>query len=463
MKKKYFFSDKNFIKMILSVALPVSLQFLISTSINMADTVMISSLGGAEIAAVGQVNQYVFFFIVACFGVSSAGAVFFSQHFGDNDQDNVRRYLSLTLQLSILISVVFTFFSILFPEHIMRVLIPDEEVIKHGSLYLRLISITFIPTAISQVYNTVLRSVNRAREPLFVSFISFILNVLFNYIFIFGKFGAPALGVAGAALGTIIARFAEIIILNIIIYKEKHGYETITPLDLFKIDRLRIKNFIPIALPIIMAEVFWALGQLLFSMAYARIGKDATASIQLTGTIQNIFFIIVNSLNTAAAILIGQTLGSSRKDKAEVFASYFLQINTLIGFISLLVLVFMPHTLMKIYSNIEPQIYNTAINLLIIRGIFIPFRFINGMLFVGIFRAGGETKLPLIFELCTMWLFAIPMSFIGVLVFKWPIEWIFSIVSFEELVKLLLIMPLYKKKRWLNNITSQEKTTGAIA
>lgn len=454
MKNKYFFSDKNFIKMILSVALPVSLQFLISTSINMADTVMISSLGGTEIAAVGLVNQYVFFFIVACFGVSSAGAVFFSQHFGDNDQDNVRRYLSLTLQLSIIISIIFTVVSLLFPESIMRILIPDEDVIKHGSLYLRLIALTFIPTAISQVYNTVLRSVNRAREPLIVSAISFILNVVFNYIFIFGKFGAPALGVAGAALGTIIARFTEIIILNIIIYKNKTGYDTITPLDLFKLDKIRIKRFIPIALPIIIAEVFWSLGQLLFAMAYARIGKDATASIQLTGTIQNIFFIIVNSLNTAAAILIGQTLGSSRKDKAEIYAGYFLQINTLIGFISLAILVLFPNVLMMIYSDIEPHIYNTAINLLIIRGIFIPFRFINGMLFVGIFRAGGETKLPLIFELCTMWLFAIPMSFIGVLVFKWPIEWIFTIVSLEELVKLLLILPLYKKKRWLNNITN---------
>ena len=454
MKNKYFFSDKNFIKMILSVALPVSLQFLISTSINMADTVMISSLGGTEIAAVGLVNQYVFFFIVACFGVSSAGAVFFSQHFGDNDQDNVRRYLSLTLQLSIIISIIFTVVSLLFPESIMRILIPDEDVIKHGSLYLRLIALTFIPTAISQVYNTVLRSVNRAREPLIVSAISFILNVVFNYIFIFGKFGAPALGVAGAALGTIIARFTEIIILNIIIYKNKNGYDTITPLDLFKLDKIRIKRFIPIALPIIIAEVFWSLGQLLFAMAYARIGKDATASIQLTGTIQNIFFIIVNSLNTAAAILIGQTLGSSRKDKAEIYAGYFLQINTLIGFISLAILVLFPNVLMMIYSDIEPHIYNTAINLLIIRGIFIPFRFINGMLFVGIFRAGGETKLPLIFELCTMWLFAIPMSFIGVLVFKWPIEWIFTIVSLEELVKLLLILPLYKKKRWLNNITN---------
>lgn len=454
MKNKYFFSDKNFIKMILSVALPVSLQFLISTSINMADTVMISSLGGTEIAAVGLVNQYVFFFIVACFGVSSAGAVFFSQHFGDNDQDNVRRYLSLTLQLSIIISIIFTVVSLLFPESIMRILIPDEDVIKHGSLYLRLIALTFIPTAISQVYNTVLRSVNRAREPLIVSAISFILNVVFNYIFIFGKFGAPALGVAGAALGTIIARFTEIIILNIIIYKNKTGYDTITPLDLFKLDKIRIKRFIPIALPIIIAEVFWSLGQLLFAMAYARIGKDATASIQLTGTIQNIFFIIVNSLNTAAAILIGQTLGSSRKDKAEIYAGYFLQINTLIGFISLAILVLFPNVLMMIYSDIEPHIYNTAINLLVIRGIFIPFRFINGMLFVGIFRAGGETKLPLIFELCTMWLFAIPMSFIGVLVFKWPIEWIFTIVSLEELVKLLLILPLYKKKRWLNNITN---------
>lgn len=454
MNKKLFFSDKTFLRMMLSVALPVSIQFLISTSINMADTVMISSLGGSEIAAVGLVNQFVFFFFVACFGVCSTGSVFFAQYFGDKDINSVRKYLTIIMQFSTLIGVIFTVFSLLYPYQIMRILIPDESVINVGISYLRLISLTFLITAISQCFNTVLRACNRAKEPLMVSIVSFFVNVFFNYMFIFGKFGAPAMGVSGAALGTIIARIVEIVLLTLMILRHKPGVHSLTPTNLLKFESVRIKRYFEIGTTIILAEILWALGQLLFAIAYARIGKDATASIQLTNTIQNIFFIIVNAVNTSATVLIGQTLGAGKIEKADRYAKYFLQITSTLGLISFSILAGLPHILMEIYTNIEPHIYGMAISLLIIRGLFIPFRFLNGMLYTGIFRAGGETKIPFLIELSTMWGFAIPMSFIGVLFLKWRIEWIFMIVSLEEFIKFFLILPLYKKKRWLNNLTN---------
>lgn len=457
MQKSLFFNDKKFIKSMLSVALPVSIQFLIGTSINMADTVMISSLGGAEIAAVGLVNQFVFFFSIVCLGVCSGGAVFFSQFYGNNDLKNVRRYLSITLQLTTVLSIIFTILSLTFPNQIMSILTPEPDVIKIGVDYLKWISLTFLVSAISQAFNTLLRSVNRASEPLLVSIIAFFTNVFFNYMFIFGKFGAPELGVVGAALGTVIARFVEVILLFIIVLRDKPGKKSIKPIELTRFHKERMAYFFKIAFPIILAESIWSLGQLLYAIAYARIGKDATAAIQLTNTIQNIFFIIVNAVCSAAAVLIGQSLGANKKDYAEKQAGYFLQITLVAGFISLLVLMLLPDVLMKIYTNIEPHIYQTSRNLLMIRGLFIPFRFLNGMLFVGIFRAGGETKIPFIFELISTWVFAIPMSFIGVLVLKWPIEWIFIIVSLEELLKFFLILPLYRKKRWLKNITTEQE------
>lgn len=455
MNKKIFLSDKKFLRMMLSVAIPVSIQFLISTSINMADTVMISSLGGSEIAAVGLINQFVFFFFVTCFGVCSTGAVFFSQYFGYNDIKSVRKYLTTIMQFSILIGSIFTILSLLYPYQIMKILIPDESVINVGISYLRLISLTFIITAISQCFNTVLRSCNRTKEPLMVSIVSFFVNISFNYIFIFGKLGFPAMGVSGAALGTVIARIIEIIMLTIMIVKNSPGEHSLMPTNLLKFESKIIKRYFQIGTTIIIAEILWSLGQLLFAIAYARIGKDATASIQLTTTIQNIFFIVVNAVNTSATVLIGQTLGSGKIDKADKYSKYFLQITSILGIISLILLSTMPDLFMKIYTNIEPHVYITSINLLIIRGIFIPFRFLDGMLYTGIFRAGGETKIPFLIEFATMWAFAIPMAFIGVLILKWPIEWIFMIVSIEEFIKFFLILPLYKKKRWLNNLTNE--------
>ncbi len=451
--KKFFWKDKSFIKSMLAVALPVAVQFLISTSINMADTVMISSLGSAEIAAVGLVNQFVFFFMIASFGFCSAGAVFFSQFYGDRKFNQVRRYLSITLQLVTILSIIFTIISLIWPKEIVSLLIPDEEVIFYGTGYLKLIALTFVMTAISQVFNTVLRSCNRAFEPLLVSIVAFFTNVFFNYVFIFGKFGAPALGVRGAAIGTLIARLVEVImLLGFVLFRKPNGH-TIRPIELFSLHREILLKFFKIALPIITAEVFWSLGQLMFSVAFARIGKEATAAVQLTNTIQNIFFILVNAINTAAAVLIGQSLGAGDKDYAKTQATYFISISLIFGLISTTVLALLPDLLLKIYSNLDDNIYQMARNLLIIRGLFIAFRFLNGMIFVGIFRAGGETKLPLIFELITMWVFAIPASFIGVLVFKLPVEVIFTIVSLEEVIKFFLIFPLYRKNRWLQTIT----------
>lgn len=456
MEHKFFWKDRAFLKTMLSVALPVSVQYLITTSVNMADTVMISSLGGAEIAAVGLVNQFVFFFMVSSYGIANAGAVFFSQYFGNRDMTNVRRFLSITIQLTVLLSLLFTTVSFFRPEMIMRILIPDQGVIQLGAEYLRIISLTFIMSSVSLCFNTVLRSSNRATEPLGVSIVAFFTNVFFNYLFIFGKFGFPALGIVGAAIGTLIARIVEILLLIVLIYWQRPGKEDIRPIELLLWHSDRLKSFFSIALPIILSETLWSLGQLLFAMAYARIGKDATASIQLTTTIQNVFFIIVNSLGAAAAVLIGHSLGGEKKDQAQRQARYFIQLTVMSGVLSALILIGLPDLLLKIYGNLEPHIYDTAVNLLMIRGVFILFRFLNGMLIVGIFRAGGETKLPFIMELLTMWVFAIPMSFFGVLVLQWPIELIFTIVSLEEFIKVFLMIPLYRKKRWLNNITNEE-------
>lgn len=452
----WFYRDRPFLRRMMAVALPVSVQLLISTSINMADTVMISSLGGPSIAAVGLVNQYVFFFMVVSFGICSAGAVFFAQYYGSRDMDNVRRYLSISLQIVVAVAVLFTIVSLLFSKEIMTFLIPDPEVIRLGTGYLQIIALTFVFTAVSQALNTVLRSVNRANEPLKVSVAAFFTNVFFNYIFIFGKFGAPALGLVGAAIGTLIARALEIALLSWMVWFSKSGGTDIRPLDLFQLHTGRMKRYFRIALPIIAAETQWSFAQLLFAVAYARIGAQAAAAMQLTATVQNVFFIIVNSTASAAAVLIGHSLGAGDRERAKTEGSYFIQLTILSGLLSTLILTLAPDLLLSIYSGLEPGLYQTARALLIIRGLFITFRYLNGMLFVGIFRAGGDTKVPFIIEIFTMWAFAIPMAFIGVLVLKWPIEWIFVIVSMEEFIKMFALVPRYRSKKWMRNITEAE-------
>lgn len=455
--KTRFFQDKHFLKEVFAVALPIALQLLITTSINITDTVMISSLGSAEIAAVGLVNQFVFFFQVICFGISGAGAVFIAQHFGNRDEREVRLYTSITMQIAFLLSAVFFIAAFFLPHKILSLMVQDVHVQSLGEAYLRPIGFTFPFFALSLALITVLRSVNRAREPLVVSILSFLTNVFFNYILIFGKLGMPALGVVGAALGTLISRVVELIALVVIVWRQHPGMMDIRPRELFRWHGEEICRALPVATPIILAETSWSFGQLVQAVAFALAGKEVIAAVQLTNSINNIFFIVVDALCSSASVLLGQRLGAGQLKRAETMASYFMQFVTVVGVISAAILFFFPDVLMKLFSGIDAEVALRSHNLLLIRGVAAPFRFWNSMIFIGILRAGGETKWTFYFELMSIWLFAVPMAFLGVAVFHWPFELTFFIVSAEEIIKLFFIYPFYQRKTWLRNLTIRER------
>ena len=454
--KTWFFQDKHFLKEVFAVALPIAFQLLITTSINITDTVMISSLGSAEIAAVGMVNQFVFFFQVICFGISGAGAVFIAQHFGNRDERKVRLSTSITMQTAFLLSAVFFLVAFFLPHTLLTLMVQDPHVQALGEAYLRPVSFSFPFFALSLALITVLRSVNRAREPLAVSILSFFTNVFFNYILIFGKLGMPALGVVGAALGTLISRVVEMVALIVLVWRQHPGMMDIRPLEVFQWHGKEFRHCLPVATPIVLAETSWSFGQLVQAVAFALAGKEVIAAVQLTNSINNIFFIIIDALCSAASVLLGQRLGAGKLERAETMANYFMQFVTVVSLFSAAILLFFPDVLMKLFSGVEAEVASRSHNLLLIRGIAAPFRFWNSMIFIGILRAGGETKWTFYFELMSIWLFAVPMAFLGVAVFHWPFELTFFVVSAEEIIKLFFIYPFYKKKTWMRNLTTRE-------
>lgn len=445
----------RFLRRIASIALPVALQTLISTSVSTADTVMISSLGSTAIAAVGLVNQFVFLFQIIAFGIGGAGAVFFAQFFGHGDPQSLRRYVSLTLQMALGLGMVFGIAAFFFPAEIMRFMIDDAEVIAAGVGYMRAIAVTLPLFGLSVVFNAALRSVNRAREPLYIAILTFFTNVFFNYMFIFGAWGAPRLGVLGAAVGTVISRVVEWIALLILVQRHSPLQGDVRPLGLFHWDSALFRTFLPVAFPIVLTEASWATAQLLFAVAYARLGRDATAAVQLSNTINNLFFILNEALCSASAVLLGQSLGAGRKAEAERMSKGLLALNLIIGLVSMAIMVLFPRQLLKLYGTLDTAVFQMSKNLLIIRGIALPFRFITSMFIAGIFRAGGETKRAFFIEACTIWLYAIPLSFLGTFVFYWPIEVVYALVASEDVIKMCFDFRLYKKKTWLNSLTAR--------
>ena len=363
-----FWKDKIFLKSMLSIAIPIALQNLITSSLNMVDTLMISSLGESSIAAVGLANQVFFFYALINFGINSGSSIFISQYWGREDIFSIRKILGLSVSLSTITGIIFTLGAFFFPEFIMGIFIKEPEVVKLGADYLRIVSLSYIITAIGFAYSIALRSTGRPKVPMMVSAISFVTNTVFNYLLIFGKFGFPQLGVKGAAWGTLIARIVEIIFILYIVYST-NGPLAASPKELLDWNKEFVNKYLNTISPVILNETFWSLGQVMYSIAYARIGKEATAAIQLTTTIQNIFFVLVRGLANACAVMVGNKIGAGDKEEAYEYAIQFLTLSTLIGLIFGVIMALTPDLTLKVFKNLEPNLYEITRKLLVIMGL----------------------------------------------------------------------------------------------
>ncbi len=448
-----FFGSAEFIKLLLTVGLPVLIQQIITTVVNMMDTIMITPLGSESIAAVGQVNQFFFFFSVIIFGVNSGASIFYAQYYGRKDYVGIRLMEAIAMRLTLIIALIFSLVSFLIPEEIVRILAPDPALVVIGSEYLIILATSFFAFALTQVFGIALRSTGQAKVGMQASLLAFVFNVGLNYILIYGKLGFPALGVRGAAIATVIARIAEMIwILKFILRKDCKLVENLS--ELLHIDWQMFKQYLSMATPVITTETLWSLAQLLFTLAYVRIGAEASAAMQLSGTIQNIFYILTMSLASASAVVIGNAIGAGESDSDVIMAmaDRILRITVAFGVLSAILQIFFPEIFLVIFPSVEPQLRIVTANLIRIRGAFIIARFLNSSIYLGIFRAGGDVRIPMLVEMLTMWIFAVPIAFIAGLYWQLGIYWTLSLVSLEEVIKLVVLFPRYRRRKWINRV-----------
>ncbi len=444
--------DKIFLKTMLTIAIPVAIQNLISSSLNMVDTLMISNLGSASIAGVGLANQVFFLYILLTFGINSGGAIFIAQYWGKEDIKNVNKSLGFAIMTSFILGLIFTSVALLFPKQILELFTKEIDVINSGVQYLRIVSLSYIMTAISFSYSIALRTTGKPHVPLIVSIISLGTNTLLNYILIFGKFGAPVLGVKGAAIATVIARAIEFTLLLHAVYRGNEHLNA-SAKELFGWDKEFIKKYISITYPVILTEGFWALGQVMYTIAYAKLGKSATASVQLTNTIQNMFFVVVKGLASACSIMVGGKIGAGEFDEAYDYAKSFIILSTVSGVILGLGLTLSADLILNLFSSLEPEVYDLARSIIIIMGLTFVIRVYNNISIVGVLRSGGNTKVAMKIDLSTVWLIGVPLAFIGSMVLKLPVYYLFLLITVEELVKAILGFPIIKSKKWIQDIT----------
>jgi len=456
------FRDSHFFRTLLRLAVPMALQNFLVFSLAMVDTLMIGQLGEVEIASVGLANQVFFLLMLYLYGITTGTVVFTAQFWGKKDILGIRQALGLCLRTAAGGAVAVSLISLIFPRLILSLFSEDPAVIGIGSAYLRIVSLSFVCSAISMSFSMVLRSIERPKLPLLITFVSLLLNTGLNYLLIFGKAGFPALGVKGAAIATAISRGLECLIFLLVIYLDRRsaggavsdgsaagGHPLAGRLREFFIPpRSFVKRYFAITIPVVLNEVSWALGFTMYKVVYARMGTNVIAAINISDTIINILLVVIHGTSNACAVMIGNVLGAGQKEKAYTYAVRFSVLGPVVAL--LLGCLLIPISAwVPLLFNVSQSVRHMTRQVLLLHAIFLPFDVFNWQLIVGILRSGGDTRYSMFLEIGTMWGYGVPLAFISGLVLHQPIGLVFILIRSEEVVKFVIGLFRLISKKWI--------------
>lgn len=448
-------SQKEFYKTIYKIAFPVMIQYFIISSLNFMDSFMIGRLGEEAVAGLGIANQYFLLFNLILMGVYSGCNVLISQFFGKKDFKNIKKVLGISLIIGIILAVIFTLVAKIATFEIIKIFNQDPMVLKLGAKYLKIVSLSYLFMAISFAFGIGSRGVRQAFLPMICSVVALFINVFFNYGLIFGNLGMPQLGVSGAAYATLIARIIEMICILALVYLKGSILKS-SKKELFDFDKSFFDEVMKVTIPVVINELCWGFGMIIYSVIYGNMSTKAIASVQICMTIQNMFLIILFGISNAACVVIGNEIGNEDLKKAKLYAKKFIRLCIIVSIVIAICLAFSSKYILSIYE-VSKEVYMSTFYMLITTAFIFPIRFLNVLLIVGILRGGGDTSYALKIELFTMWLIGVPICYLGAFYLNLKVEEVFLIVTLEEIIKMVLSLRRYKSKKWIRNLVSNVK------
>jgi putative MATE family efflux protein len=446
------FKDRQFYKNLFSISIPIMLQNLINSFVNMVDTVMIGRLGTTEIAAVGLGNQVFFLYNMILFGICSGGAIFTAQFWGKQDIQGIRKNMGLCLISNLSVALIFTGMVVINSEGIIGIYSRDAEVVRLGGQYLKTLAPCYIPFGISFVFILTLRSVERVKLAMVSTVIALTINMVLNYFLIFGIGPFPAMGVSGAARATVIARYTEMIILISVSYARRYPMAGKLR-ELMAFNSPFVSRFIRIAFPVVVNETLWALGITVQNIIFARNHTDAIAAFNITNTVSQLTWVIFIGLGNGVAVLIGKKIGEGNDQTARDYARRITAFAPLMAAAAALIL-FPISRLLPFIFNVNANVLSIASVMFIILCCSYPFRAFNMTLIVGVCRAGGDTIFCVLYEIIFMWGFSLPLGAAMSFIFHAPVWLIFFCLASEDVFKAMLGFWRLRSGKWLHDVTT---------
>jgi putative MATE family efflux protein len=432
--------------------IPVVIQQLINTLFNVVDTVMVGSLGELSMSAVAVANKPGMIYNGFLFGLTGAGGILISQYYGAGDHDQCQSLFSLEMLLSGLISALYACALFFFPAKVMGIYVQDGETIALGVSYLTWVSASYLFAAVSSVCIFSMRALGRNKLPMAVSVSALLMNAFFNYLFIFGKLGMPKMGVAGAAVGTLLSRFIEMCIYLLVLLRHRNFF-SLRLNALFHIRAGVLKSFIRRAAPLTMNEFLWSSGLNVFFWAYARLDEPSIPAMVIADQAFMMGFVFTMGMSSAISVLIGTQLGAGNLAKARQNCKQLLMLQFLIAIGCSLVSSAASFGLPYIFP-VQEHLRGLSTQLTLVYSLFFPISAVYNFCFFCL-RAGGETRSAALLDSGYMWALPIPvslgMAFLGQ--GRIPLLAAVFIVQLLMNLKITLALRIVRRGRWIRNIT----------
>lgn len=445
--------EKSFYKSLGKIAFPLAMQNLISVGIAMTDTVMLGRLGETAISASSLANQLFFIFTFALFGLSGGTIVLCAQYWGKGDTITISKVMGITLRFSITVGILFSFIGLVFPTQFMTFYTKDADVIKAGVSYLHFIAPSYVLSSITVIYLAVMRSMENVKISLCTSCISFAVNVFLNPVLILGLFGAPAMGVAGSACATLIARGVEFSIAMFyaaFIDKKFHFHFQ----HLFTWDRELLKSYFRYSGPVILNESLWGAGISVQAAILGNLGKYASAAANIVSVVQRLTTVLIFGVCDSATVLLGKKIGSGDEDGAKVEANTFVILSGGLGVISATLVFLIGNAAVSVGIFTMTDLTEGYVRIMLYgASAFVFLQSISAMNIVGIMRSGGDTRAAMVIDVGTLWLVSLPVGLTVGYVFHLAPPLVYLCMSCDEVIKVFICLWRYRKDKWLHNVT----------
>lgn len=434
----------SLLRSVCGLAIPVALQSMLQSSFSIIDQIMLGQLGSVSIAAVGLAGKLTMMLNFLLSAVGAVAGILISQYLGSRNDPLVRRSFQVNLYMAMIVAGLFTALGLGLPNFIMGLYSQDTATVREAGIYLRIVSLSFFPLAVTTLLAAWFRCKEQARLCLYATIFAAVCNTLLNWVLIFGHWGLPALGSVGAAWATVISQWINMLVMLLLSVRIPLPCKTRTA-------GFNWRQYAAIALPMVVCEFAWCLGENVYGAIYGHLGTDPCAAMTLLNPIQGMMTGALCGLSQAAGVLVGKQLGAGQEQNAYTISKKLIGYGYVAALVLSLLLIALRGLYVEIYQ-VSSQVKVMTQCIILAYAVIAPIKVQNMIVSGGILRSGGKTDYVMWIDLTGTWLFGVPLGLLSAFVWQLPVYWVYFILSLEELVRYGISLVIFRRRHWMRQL-----------